>query len=126
MSLREFVIKEYQATVRNRPDLPRELKEALAVNERVPAFVDKLCHEFSQPFFKNYSNNALKTLIKDATDFFLALVQQRANEKMMSEVEKMAIKQQIADEKILNNAADTGIIDEEVIDVFHRQAKKET
>lgn len=124
MNLRELVIKEYQATVTNSPSIPTELKKALAVNERVPAFLDNICRELSVPAFKNHSNNELRKIIHDSTVFFISLVQQKAHEQMMSEIAKMTIKQDIKDKEIINRAADTGVIDEEVIDVLTRQGKK--
>lgn len=125
MSLREFVIKEYQATVRNHPNIPKELKDALKVNERVPAFMDNLCRELSHPAFKNKSNNYLKDIVHNATNFFINLVKQKADEAMMSDIKKMTIKQDIADKEVINKACDTGIVDEEVWDALSRQDEKE-
>lgn len=124
MNLRDLIIKEYQATVRNSPSIERELKEALAVNERVPAFIDNLCVELANPVFKNHSNNQLKDIVVDATSFFISLVKQKAHERMMSEAAKMAIKQDISDTEVINKACDTGVIDEEVFDVLKRQDDK--
>jgi len=124
MNLRDLIIKEYQATVRNSPSIERELKEALAVNERVPAFLDNLCIELTNPAFKNHSNSQLKDIVVDATNFFISLVRQKAHERMMSDAAKMAIKQDISDTEVINKACDTGVIDEEVMDVLKRQDDK--
>lgn len=126
MTLREFVIKEYQATVRNHPGIPKELKDALEVNERVPRFMDNLTEQLKNPAFKDYSNNQLREVVKDATCFFLSLVQRKAEEQMMSAIEKSRIEKIIADKAILDKAVDTGIIDEEVIDVLKRKGVEGT
>lgn len=125
MNLREFIVKEYQACVRNSPAVPPELKEALRVNERVPGFIDNLAREFSNPFFKNYTNNALRVIIQDATQMFLNLLNQKAYEKSLSESAVLQIKRDMADKQIIEKACDTGVIDEEVIDVLKRQSEKE-
>ena len=124
MNLREFVIKEYQATVRNSPNLSKELKDALKINERVPAFMDNLCRELAHPAFKNKSNNYLKDVVHNATNFFIALVKQKAEERMMSDIKKMQIKQDIQDKQTLDKACDTGEINEEVLDAISRQKEK--
>jgi hypothetical protein len=123
MNLRELVIHEYQSTVRNHPNIPRELKDALKVNERLPAFMDNLCRELSHPAFKNHSNNQLREVISETTNFFISLVKKKAEEQMMSEIAKMTIKQEIKDKEIINRAVDTGIIDEETIHVLKKQAE---
>lgn len=124
MNLRELVIDEYQRTVRNHPTIPKELKKALKVNERVPAFLDNITRELSVPAFKNHSNNQLRKIIEDATCFFLSLTQRRAEEKLFSEAEKSRLKQIEIDKAILNKAADTGIIDEEVVHVLSKQSEE--
>lgn len=126
MNLREFVIKEYQATVQNHPNLHPELKRALKTNERVPKFIDSLVGELSKPALKNKSNNQIRDVVHDSTLFFLNLIKQKADEQMMSDIQKMKIQQEIADKAIIDKACDTGIIDEEVMDVLERQAKEDT
>lgn len=126
MSLRDLIIKEYQAVITNSPSLPSELKKALAVNERYPAFLDNITRELSVPAFKNYSRNEMRKTVRGFIEMFISLVQQKATEQMMSDIKKMEIKQQIADKEVINRAADTGIIDEEVLDVISRQKEKET
>jgi len=124
MNLRELVIKEYQACITNSPAIPRELKEALAVHERVPGFMNNLIKELSAPFFKNYTNNALRVIVQDSTQLFINLVQQRAHEKTLSMAAVAQIKQDVADKAVIQKACDTGIIDEEVLDVISRQNEK--
>ena len=121
MNLREFVIKEYQATVRNHASVPKALKEALATHERVPRFMDQLCAQLRNPAFKNHSNNDLRKIIQDATNFFLALIQRKAEEQAMSDIEKATVRQRVSDQNVIDKAVDSGIIDEEVIDVLKRQ-----
>lgn len=125
MNLRELVIDEYQRTVTNHPTIPKELKKALRVYERVPAFLDNITKELAAPAFKNHSNNQIRKIIEDSTVFFINLVQRRAEEKAMSTAEMNRLKQAEVDKAVLNKAADTGIIDEEVIDVLKRQSESE-
>lgn len=124
MNLRELVIDEYQRTVTNHPNIPKELKKALRVYERVPAFLDNMCRELSVPAFKNHSNNQLRQIVSDATMFFISLMQRRSEEKMFSEAEKNRLRQIEVDKAILNKAADSGIIDEEVISVLKKESTK--
>ena len=124
MSLRDLVVKEYQQTITNSLEIPRELKDALKVHERMPAFMDNLCKELSNPLFAKYSNNQLRGIVNDATMFFISLVKQKANEQMLSDLAKEKMLQEQRDKAIINKAADTGIVDEEVFDVLKRKAEK--
>ena len=124
MSLRDLVVKEYQQTITNSLEIPRELKDALKVHERMPAFMDNLCKELSNPLFAKYSNNQLRGIVNDATMFFISLVKQKANEQMLSDLAKEKMLQEQRDKAIINKAADTGIVDEEVMDVLNRKAEK--
>ena len=124
MSLRDLVVKEYQQTITNSLEIPRELKDALKVHERMPAFMDNLCKELSNPLFAKYSNNQLRGIVNDATMFFISLVKQKANEQMLSDLAKEKMLQEQRDKAIINKAADTGIVDEEVMDVLKRKAEK--
>lgn len=124
MSLRDLVVKEYQQTITNSLEIPRELKDALKVHERMPAFMDNLCKELSNPLFAKHSNNQLREIVNDATMFFISLVKQKANEQMLSDLAKEKMLQEQRDKAIINKAADTGIVDEEVMDVLNRKAEK--
>lgn len=121
MSLRDLVVKEYQQTITNSLEIPRELKDALRAHERMPAFMDNLCRELSNPLFAKYSNNQLRGIVNDATMFFISLVKQRANEQMLSDLAKEKMLQEQRDKAIINKAADTGIVDEEVFSALERQ-----
>ena len=124
MSLRDLVVKEYQQTITNSLEIPRELKDALKVHERMAAFMDNLCKELSNPLFAKYSNNQLRGIVNDATMFFISLVKQKANEQMLSDLAKEKMLQEQRDKAIINKAADTGIVDEEDFDVLKRKAEK--
>ena len=117
-SLRTLIIETYQATVRTAL-VPQELKESLKTYERVPAFLSNLHKELVRT--PTATKDDVIGITESMTLTFLNLVDQKAKEAMMSDAEKNRILTDAQDAATIRNAAETGNITEEVIDVLNKE-----
>lgn len=120
MSLRQVIEETYRQTV-EQADVPTDLKHALKTNERVPLFLRNLERELATVPAKFQTREQAVFSTRELTLFFLKNVQQRANEMMLSDAEKMRIIDNQHKSNVLDRAATTGIIDEEVLSVLNEE-----
>jgi hypothetical protein len=114
----KIILEAYQTAVALNQRVPAELKRSLKTSERVPRFLAQLKKEVAALPPNLVSREVISMLTTDLTNMFLYQVERAAQQKQMSEVERHRI--QISQEKsrIINNAVDTGIINDEVFDVL--------
>jgi imidazolonepropionase-like amidohydrolase len=117
-SLRTLITQTYQSTVAI-AEVPSELKESLKTHERVPAFLTNLYQELKAT--PQATAEEVRSITEALTYTFLSAVDQKAKENMMSDAEKSRILQEQQDAQIIRNAADTGNITEEVINVLNKE-----
>lgn len=102
--LRALCISIYQDFVRT-AEIPTELKRSLRSHERVPVFVDNLCHEIKKLTFTP-RRETLELMVRDMTRIFINAVQRQAEERIMSPVKKLAILKRQADADAFRKEAD--------------------
>lgn len=120
MSLRQIIEETYKQTVQQ-AEIPSDLRDALKANERVPQFLRNLERELAVMPSKLQTREQAVFATRELTLFFIRNVQRRANEMMLSDAEKMRIKTEHHNAQVLDRAATTGIIDEEVISVLNEE-----
>lgn len=102
-------------------DVPLELKQSLRVSERMPAFLSKLEREMAIMPRKFQTREQVVFCVRELTLFFLNNVKTKADQMMMSDAAKMAIVDKQEKANVLDKAATTGIIDEEVMSVLEEE-----
>lgn len=117
MNIEKLILDAYKSAVAL-STAPSELKHALKTNERVPRFIAKLKEEVNKlpPQFIN--ELTIINLTTDLTNLFLHNVKTAADQKAMSEAEKHKLAHEMERAAIINKAADTGEITDEVIDAL--------
>jgi len=120
-SLRKFIIAMYQQAV-NDSEAPVELKLSLRASERVPKFLMNLEKECALLPNKHQTKEKIGYLISQMTKVFLKNIQAQADQMMLSDAEKSRIRTEHDNAQILDKAATTGVIDEEVIHVLNEQS----
>ena len=119
-SLKRLIIATYQESI-NALECDQGLKEALKSHERIPLFLLNLQKQFTAiPAHLATKENVIYT-VKEMTRVFVANVEKKANEQMMSDAEKTRMIREDEKAKIIDHAADTGIINEEVLDVLREE-----
>lgn len=121
MSLRDLINTTYQETV-EQAQIPSDLKTALKANERVPLFLRNLERELAVVPAKFQTREQAVFATRELTLFFLKNVEKRANEMMLSDAERLRIHTEHHKAQILDSAATTGIIDEEVMSVLNEES----
>lgn len=91
--LRDVIIEAYQEYIRIAP-VNTELRKALKAHERVPNFVLNLVKEFSSSKGSKFGRETIRKATFDMTKLFINCIETRANERRMSDLEKMIIKQE--------------------------------
>ena len=117
MNINKLILDAYKSAVAL-SSMPSELKHALKTNERVPRFIAKLKEEVGKlpPHFIN--ELTIINLTTDLTNLFLHNVKTAADQKAMSSAEKHRAEIEAEKAAIINKAADTGVITDEVIDAL--------
>lgn len=90
MTPREIIISEYQTTVAL-ANINSELKRALKTYERIPLFLDNLCKQLAGPKH-NFNEFQIRQATHSMTLLFIQMVEKKAKERLMSDVEKQRIK----------------------------------
>ncbi len=103
MDAREFCRKTYRDYIQRAP-IPTELKRSLRTHERVPAFIDNLAKELLKVNSKVKREN-LVTAVESMTGLFINAVHRQAEEKAMSPIKKMMLKQDADRKKKFQKAA---------------------
>ena len=119
-SLTKLIRETYKVSVR-RANIPQELKEALRTNERVPLFLRNIQNEVKRLPNKYQTADTVTNLVKELTSLFLNGIVKKVNEQMLSDAEKTRMITADNKSKILDRAATTGIIDEEVLSVLEEK-----
>lgn len=96
--------------------MPVELKRSLKTNERVPAFLARLEREASVLPKSIATKENVIAVVTDMTTLFLNALMKKADEQAMSDLEKSRLRAQREKLARLDEAADTGILTEQVID----------
>lgn len=123
-ALDKLIIESYQAAVALDTQTPMELKAALKTHERVPSFITRLKKEILTLPAKLATRENIAMVVTDLTIHFLFQLREHIKQKEMSEAQKNLILRNVEKSKILNKAVDTGIIDDEVMDVLSEEGKK--
>jgi hypothetical protein len=113
MDVRKLCIADYQEYIKL-ADLPTELKRALKTEERVPVFIDNLARQIHQ-LPVHVSRTRIKECVYDMTKIFISCVQKRAEFRTMSDLEKRKLEVDQANLKVLRDAADALIKDEDYV-----------
>ena len=117
MNIRETVTAAYQSAGAF-SSAPDELKHSPKTNDRVPNFITRLTAEIQALPPRLVSRETIIDMTTGLTNLFLAQVEASAKQMHMTEMEKHA-REHIAERNaIINNAADTGVITDEVIDAL--------
>ncbi len=102
----------YNEAIRLHPTAPDELKHSLRSNERVPSFIDNLALEIQKvqdmrlAQDKNpFPDKTIQSLVYDMTNIFIGNVEKLAQERMMSDLDKQAIKAKADYQKDLQASA---------------------
>lgn len=74
-----------------RSDLNTELKRSLRHHERVPVFIDNLARQFRGCKFP-ITKDMMVRATEDLTLWFIRAVEQQAQERIMSDMEKLTLK----------------------------------
>lgn len=89
MTVREILISEYQSTIAL-AQINSELKRALKTYERVPIFIDNLVKQFgTNP--GQFSEFQIRQAANSMTNYFIQMVTKKANERIMSDLEKRRV-----------------------------------
>lgn len=102
----------YDQAVKLHPSAPTELKHSLRSNEMVPSFIDNLAIEIQKvqdmrlkkdksPF----PDKVIQETVYDMTNIFIANLERLASERMMSDLDKAAIKAKADYQKDLEASA---------------------
>lgn len=118
MDLEKLILESYQTAVALNTKASSELKSSLKTSERVPRFIAKLKEEFARLPPHLVSRETIVSLTTDLTNLFLFQIEQAAKQKHMSEAEKNKFHRDQERKDIINKAADTGVITDEVIDAL--------
>jgi hypothetical protein len=119
-SLRKLIISTYQQTVKH-AEIPNDLRDSLMVNERVPAFLRNLELELAALPKKYQTTEHVTYTTRELTLFFLNNVRIKAEQMMLSDAEKNRLETNHNKAQVLDRAATTGIIDEEVMSVLEEE-----
>lgn len=108
-------------------EIPRELKVALKVHERVPVFIDNLAKELSTTQFKVTKEHVIQAT-RDLTKTFALLVERQAKERVMSDIGKAMIRDQADKQVQLQRDVETleGLGTEDVITTKEGSTLKQT
>jgi hypothetical protein len=88
-------------------DMPADLRQALRAHERVPAFLSNLERELSANKVGRFlTRTKLKKTVYDLTEFFVGTLKRHADERIMSDAAKAAIKGKAQERKELEEAVD--------------------
>jgi len=117
MNIDKLILSTYQTTVAL-STMPDELKASLKTNERVPRFIAKLKQEIESLPPNLVTELTIVNLTTDLTHLFLHNVKTAADQMAMSDVEKRRLEHEHERAAILNKAADTGEITDEVMDAL--------
>ena len=117
MNIDKLILSTYQTTVAL-STMPDELKASLKTNERVPRFIAKLKQEIESLPPHLITELTIVNLTTDLTHLFLHNVKTAADQMAMSDAEKHRLQHDMERAAILNKAADTGEITDEVMDAL--------
>lgn len=111
--IRSFCRRVYAETVAKCENT--ELRRALKTHERVPGFIDNLARDLGRlPF--DVKPVTLEMAVRDMTNLFIRCVETNAKERVMSDLDKMLIKQREADaEEFRKEAAELEAASEEYV-----------
>lgn len=73
MSLKAYILADYQEAIALNTSIPAELRRSLKTNERVPIFLERLAAQLDQIERRklNLSRMRIKSIVYDMTDFFV-------------------------------------------------------
>lgn len=100
MTIQEMVRADFKEFIDMDPTIPRELKQALKHNERVPLFFDNLSHEIRKAETvlilrgQKLDRMKIKMMVQSLAAYFVMNVKALAEQQMMSDAEKTRIKEQ--------------------------------
>jgi acyl carrier protein phosphodiesterase len=92
MDVMDLCRKTYQDFI-TRSDYPSDLKRALRVHERVPAFIDNLAREFHKCQAR-VKREEIILAVEDLSRIFCGLVQRQALERIMSPLSLASMRKQ--------------------------------
>lgn len=118
MDLDNLILQSYQSAVALNQKASAELKHSLKTSERVPRFISRLKAELSRLPDNLLTADVVVSTTTDLTNLFLFQIEQAAKQKQMSSAERHRIETQMEKAKIINKAADTGEITDEVLDAL--------
>lgn len=111
--IRAFCRRVYQDTIAKHENT--ELKRALKTHERVPAFIDNLARELGGLTF-DVKPATIEMCVRDMTNLFIRCVETGSKERLMSDLEKLRIKQREAEaEEFRKEAAELEAASEEYV-----------
>jgi len=113
--MRELIRASYREAVLL-AKVPQELKLALKTSERVPGFLTNLEREVLALPLKFQNAMTVKKLVYDLTDVFLRNIERKSTEKIMSDAQKTSMIRAHDKAKRIDQAVDSGIITEEVLE----------
>jgi hypothetical protein len=113
--LKKLILDTYREAVRL-IDMPGDLREALKAHERLPKFFLNLEREIARLPLKFQTRATIEMLVYDLTKVFVRNVQASAQSRMLSDAAKAEISRQQDKLKRFKEAAETGIITEEVLE----------
>ena len=96
MTLLEYIRADYKEYITLHCD-NSELKSALRTHERVPVFLDGLHLELAK--HKNLNRDTIKFATYEMTKLFLEMIRKKAQEKLMSDLEKAEAKKKLDEAK---------------------------
>lgn len=88
--VRELCRRVYRETV-EAAEINTELKRSLRTHERVPVFIDNLARQFAVLSWR-IKRESIEMAARDLTRWFIANVDRKAKENLMSDMEKLTIK----------------------------------
>lgn len=102
----------YEQAIKLHPTAPSELKHSLRSNERVPTFIDNLAIEIQKVQDMRLSKDkspfpdkVIQDTVYDMTNIFIENIERLAKERMMSDLDKQAIKAKSDYQKDLQSSA---------------------
>jgi len=100
--IRDYIVQDYQEAVALYNG-PEELKKSLRASERAPAFIDNLVRELSK--FPEIKRETIKSVTYDLTNVFLDAVKLKAEQMMLSDAAKNAMKAEHEEAKRMDKLA---------------------
>ena len=109
VTIQEMVTHDYNEYVRLSLTIPPDLKAALKSNERIPALFDSLTVQLTNAAKAKphlITRDVIKKVVYDFTELFITGVKSRAEQRIMSDVDRAAMDAKIKERQSVYESLD--------------------